>query len=127
MKKSGVYKITIEKKDADGNVIETVEKYKTFAYSKEYDNFTGTTQEDLDVFFATVAKRGNGSVISDLEDPIEVFKDFVTELIKTYDPRNLFMILAIILFLLDIIVRKFKFLWPHEIPKWVRERKNLKK
>ena len=127
VKKSGVYKITIEKKDADGNVIETVEKYKTFAYSKEYDNFADTTKEDLDAFFATVAKRGNGSVISDLEDPIEVFKDFVTELIKTYDPRNLFMILAIILFLLDIIVRKFKFLWPHEIPKWVRERKNLKK
>ena len=127
VKKSGVYKLTLEKRDADGNVLETVEKYKTFSYSKEYDNFTETAQEDIDNFLATVAKRGNGSVINDLEDPIEVFKDFVTELIKTYDPRNLFMILAIILFLFDIIVRKFKFLWPHEIPKWLEERKNLKK
>ena len=127
VKKSGVYKITIEKKDVDGNVIETVEKYKTFAYSKEYDAFGVAEQSETDAFLATLATRGNGSVIQDLEDPTEVFKDFVTELIKTYDPRNLFMILAIILFLLDIIVRKFKFLWPHEIPKWWRERKALKK
>ncbi|MBQ7165042.1 MAG: VWA domain-containing protein, partial [Clostridia bacterium] len=127
VKKSGVYKLTVEKKDSSGNVIETVVKYKTFSYSKEYDAFTGTETSETDAFLSTLALRGNGSVIKDLEDPVEVFKDFVTELVKTYDPRILFMILSIILFLLDIIVRKFKFKWPHEIAAWIKENRELKK
>ncbi|MBQ9481803.1 MAG: VWA domain-containing protein, partial [Clostridia bacterium] len=127
VKKSGVYKLTVEKKDSSGNIIETVVKYKTFSYSKEYDAFTGTETSETDAFLSTLALRGNGSVIKDLEDPVEVFKDFVTELVKTYDPRILFMILSIILFLLDIIVRKFKFKWPHEIAAWIKENRELKK
>ena len=41
----------------------------------------------------------------------------------TYDPRLPILITAIVLFLIDIAVRKFKFKWPHEIIKERRERK----
>ena len=126
IKKSGVYKIEVIKKAADGSETSVV-KYKTFSYSKEYDLYSETEEADANELIATVAARGNGSVIVDLEDPVEIFKNFVTEIVKTYDPRVLFMILTIILFLLNIIVRKFKFLWPHEIAAWVRENKALKK
>ena len=39
------------------------------------------------------------------------------------DPRVAFAIVIIVLFLLDVAVRKFKFKWPHEI---VRERREAK-
>ena len=54
-------------------------------------------------------------MIADLENPEEIFEDFVTSITYTFDPRTLFMILAIILFLADLAVRKFKFKWPHEL------------
>ena len=47
----------------------------------------------------------------------------MTEIAKSDDPRLAFIIAAIVLFLLDIAVRKFKFKWLHEI---IRERKNKK-
>ncbi|MBO4572543.1 MAG: VWA domain-containing protein [Clostridia bacterium] len=127
VKRSGVYKIVVKKLDANGNEIDSVEKYKTFSYSSEYDNFSDVGGEELSNKLKLIATRGNGSLIADLEDPYEVFKDFVTELERIYDPRNLFMILAIVLFLLDIIVRKFKFKWPHEIIKAYKEKKEGKR
>ena len=74
---------------------------------------------------AYLAERAGGSVISDLEDPVEVFEGFITELPRMFDPRPLFIILAIVLFLLDIAVRKFKFKWPHEIIRDYKAKKNL--
>ncbi|MBP5307694.1 MAG: hypothetical protein J6Z34_00990, partial [Clostridia bacterium] len=122
IKKSGVYKIVVTKISADGEE-ETVEKYTSFSYSEEYNAFSEKTDEDLIETMKVIVSRGNGSLIEDNEDPYEVFKDFVTELIRTFDPRILFMILVIILFLLDIIVRKFKFKWPHEIIRQIIEKR----
>ena len=70
-----------------------------------------------------MAATGKGVLLEDLEFVDPVFDGFVTELEKVFDPRMLFMILAIVLFLLDIAVCKFKFKWIHEI---VRERKRKK-
>ena len=124
LKKSGVYKITISKVDQNGNVLDTVEKYKTFSYSEEYDTFPEENEEmEIRSNLETIAKRGLGSIISDLEEPNEVFKDFVTRLPRTFDPRYLFIIISIVLFLLDIIVRKFKFKWPHEIIAMIKEKR----
>ena len=58
-----------------------------------------------------------GGVIKDSE---EVFRNFVKYNHRKFDPRKLFMIMSLILFLLDIAVRKFKFKWIHEI---IRDRK----
>ena len=64
--------------------------------------------------------------IEDLEDPVEIFEGFVTDIDKEFDPRFVFMILLICLFLLDLAVRKFKFKWPHELIREYKEKKNFK-
>ena len=119
IKKSGVYLVTLDKVDADGNILATYSFYKSFAYSKEYDIMLGTTEVDGTANIEELAAGSRGNVITDPDNPTEIFRDFVLTLAASYDPRYLFMILAIILFLLDIIVRKFKFKWPHE---WFKKR-----
>ena len=122
----GLYHILIERVDAGGNVVEnsTLEFYKVFSYSKEYGEATveGVEVQDPQVFLSTLALRGGGNTVS-IEEPWNVFLDFVTDLDRTFDPRWILLIVAMVLFLLDIIVRKFKFKWIHEI---VRERKEQK-
>ena len=73
-----------------------------------------------------LAQKGDGARVEDLKNPWEVFDNFVTSIKHTYDPRFLFMILSIILFLTDIAVRKFKFKWPHEIIRDYKNKKRLK-
>ena len=67
-----------------------------------------------------LATDGKGMVVT---DPAEVFESFSQTIKKVYDPRVIFLILAIIFVLLDIAARKFKFKWPHEI---IREYKQKK-
>ena len=120
MRKKGTYKITLTKYDKNGNELATLDVYKSFSYSEEYDSQVDGTEEELKQSLSDLATRGGGTPIADIYDPWEIYEDFVTELERVYDPRILFMILAITLFLLDIAVRKFKFKWLHEI---IRERK----
>ena len=70
-----------------------------------------------------ITEKAGGTLIEDMEDMQSVLKGFVTELERIFDPRFFFMITAIVLFLLDIAVCKFKFKWIHEIIR-DRERKN---
>lgn len=126
VKKGGVYKIVLQKYDEAGNPVENslYEIYKDFSYSKEYDlNVEETDIDPSEALLAEIASRGNGVLVSDLQSPDEILDGFVTEIAKSYDPRLAFIIAAIVLFLLDIAVRKFKFKWLHEI---IRERKNKK-
>lgn len=103
----GLYEISIEKKDANGALTASLVTYKTFSYSKEYDEFP-EEQTLLD----SLASLGDGVVI---EDVLNIFASFSPYLHYIYDPRILFLILATVFFLLDIAVRKFKFKWIHEI------------
>lgn len=124
LKKSGVYKIILEKCDASGNVLVTYETFKDFSYSKEYDL---TMEEDEDIYksnLAYLSEKSNGAFIADIDDPVEIYSSFVIVLDRVYDPSLVFIILAIVLFLLDVAVRKFKFKWLHEI---IRDRKNKAK
>lgn len=59
----------------------------------------------------------------DLESPLEVFEGFITDISRSIDPTLGMIIAAMVLFLLDIAVRKFKFKWIHEL---VREHKEKK-
>ena len=52
-----------------------------------------------------------------------VFDNFDKTIEKVFDPRYLFMIIAIILFVTEIAVRKFKFKWLHEIIREARDKK----
>lgn len=126
VKERGVYKITLQKYDASGNPIDGTlyELYKDFSYSTEYNLLPEETEIDAgSVLLADIAERGDGAVIADLESPDEILDGFITDIPKSYDPRIAFIIAAIVLFLLDIAVRKFKFKWIHEI---IRERKEKK-
>lgn len=123
VKESGTYLITVKKYDAEGNLLATQEMYKSFAYSKEYANESDVqlnTQENLEA----IAKRGDGNYIGNSDDYERVFENFVIDLDKSFDPRALFMIIAIVAILLDIAARKFKFKWLHEI---IAEKKNKNK
>lgn len=130
VKQMGTYRIVLKKCDKDGNVLKengedvSVTIYKSFSHSEEYDEIIDaeTVQDNLNY----LAERAGGSVIEDLEDPVEVFKGFITAIQKVFDPRMLFIILAIIFFLMDIAVRKFKFKWPHELIREHKAKKNSK-
>lgn len=102
VKRGGIYKITLRKIDANGNPSRTTEIYKTFAYSKEYDTFANNNGIDYEAKLKDIAERGNGGLIANLEDPVEIFSGFITAIDRSYDPTTLFVILAIVLFLLDV-------------------------
>ena len=134
VRKNGVYKIRLTLCDKNGNPVKNVagedivsEMYKSFAYSEEYDLFSKEEGMSVNEKLEIVATRGNGVIIEDLSAPMEIFEDFVTKIDKVFDPRILFMIMVIVLFLMDIAVRKFKFKWPHELIREYKEKKNLKK
>ena len=103
---------------ADGSIIATTTIHKALSYSQEYNAFA-----DKDVaaaLIASIAKYGDGEVIN---TAYEVYDDATKYFDRTYDPRIPFIIIVIVLFLLDVAVRKFKFKWIHEI---IRERKKRK-
>ena len=128
VKNAGVYKIIAKRINASGVVVEQAESetFKSFAYSAEYDISKNTDQTELRGVMSDIAAKGNGSLVADNDDPVEIFNELVISFARKFDPRYLFIIIAIVLFLADIAVRKFKFKWPHELIREHRERKNGK-
>ena len=111
---AGLHKILVQKLDENGQVIPDTDAviYRSFSYSAEYDPFHEAKEgED---YLANLAKDGKGEVIANY-DPWGVFENVVKFLRIVIDPRIVFIILALVFFLLDIAVRKFKFKWPHEL------------
>lgn len=115
---AGLYVITATKYDSLENVVSTNTTYMTFSYSEEYNTFADVS--DREEFLATLAANGKGVAIEETE---EVFNDFDVILHRTFDPRLAFIITAVILFLLDVAVRKFKFKWIHELVRESKEKK----
>ena len=116
---SGLYEIMITASDEDGNILSEIPIYKALSYSKEYDT-SFDDAEDGSRLMAGLAQTSGGK---EIEDPVEVFGSFKKTLSKTFDPRLILIIVAIVFMLLDIAVRKFKFKWIHEI---IREHKEQK-
>ena len=119
IKDAGLYEITIRKYDENGVLLSSVVLHKTFSYSEEYNAFPEKKPlgEEL---MTLLAQDGRGMVVG---DPIDVFSSFSKTIHKEYDPRMIFLILAIVAMLFDVAVRKFKFKWPHEL---IREYKQKK-
>ena len=113
----GIHEVIVRKVDAEGNVLATSSVYRVFSYSAEYEVLS---DQDGVAFMAELAEKGKGAVVT---EAWEVFEGFEKVVHKSYDPRLIFSIAALVLFLLDIAVRKFKFKWLHEI---VRERREAK-
>ena len=116
----GVYTIVVQKKDANGIVLAETTIYKAFSYSAEYTYFVDA--EEGANLLSDMALDGDGE---ELTEGWQVFENLVTAFDRSYDPRLLFAILIIVMFLLDVAVRKFKFKWPHEIIRDRREKKRL--
>jgi hypothetical protein len=115
VKTAGIHEILAQKKDASGAVISETVVYKALAYSKEYDCFTDTDAAMENA--ALLAKNGRGALLS---EAWEVYESVAQFLHKVIDPKLPFIIAVIVMLLMDIAVRKFKWKWPHEI---IRERK----
>ncbi|MCI8612199.1 MAG: VWA domain-containing protein [Clostridia bacterium] len=119
----GIYEITLTKTHADGSITSFV-TYKSFSYSKEYNAFVD--ERGGIEFMKTLAVNGKGEFVSP-DEPWEVFETVVKTLHRRADPRLVFLIMIIVLFLLDIAARKFKFKWPHEIIRDIKAKKELGK
>jgi len=112
----GLYKIDLTKTSGKATVTESC--FTTFAYSEEYDMFYN--QDDSYAFVEELVKKGKGDLFTETDD---VFSDELLYHDITYNPHFGLLIAALILFLLDIVVRKFNFKWPHEI--WGKKKKEI--
>lgn len=118
----GVYEIQVIRQDENGDIISQYSIYKSFSYSAEYNILT-----DTDLYKAKLAafsQAGEGYLLT---EPYEVFENVVKYIHKIFDPRIILITIALVAFLLDIAVRKFKFKWPHEIIRDIFEKRNAKK
>jgi hypothetical protein len=118
----GVHEIVVRKIDEETQkVIAEYVTYKTFSYSEEYNVFVD--EKACALFLETLAESGRGQVI---KETWQIFDNFEVMSTITIDPRLAFIIISLVLFLLDVAVRKFKFKWPHEIIRDYRAQKKLK-
>lgn len=127
IKDAGVYEIALQKVDAAGSVLAEYKTYCAFSYSEEHDIAGAPTDAEAADLLAKLAADGKGVVVEESDNSREFFTHFVTAVQKTFDPRYVFMIIALVLFLADVAVRKFKFKWPHELVREHKEKANRKK
>lgn len=122
IKTPGVYEIRVIRQDSEGNLLAQHSIYKSFSYSAEYNILSDTTTYAQKL--AAISEAGEGVVLT---EPREVFENVVKYLHKVIDPRIVLIIIALVVFLMDIAVRKFKFKWPHEIMRDISEKKAQQK
>lgn len=106
----GIYTLEVIKYARNGSVISTSNAYSTFSYSNEYVN--SFDEEETIFLMENIANLGRGQYIVDQEDLFSLEAETIREVI---DPTIVFIVISLSLFLLDIITRKFKFKWPHEM------------
>lgn len=115
---TGIYELVIVERDALGDRVSSLETGYAFSYSKEYDAFADPMDgyKTLDA----VCKSGGGQILLSTE---QMFSGESLTVSYDTDPSIPMIIAMILLFLLDVAVRKFNFKWPHEI---IRERREGK-
>ena len=118
VKTSGIHEIVTRKRSADGTLLAETVIYKALSYSREYNVFTD--KDAAKALSEQLATDGRGIII---EEPYQVYENAAKLRHVDIDPRIPMMIALLILFLLDIAVRKFKWKWPHEL---IRDRKAKK-
>ena len=118
---SGIHEIRIRKMEGEGESATVISErivYREFSYSQEYNPFNDPALAEA--LATKLADDGRGVVIT---EPIEVFENAAKVRHIHIDPRIAFMIAVLVLFLLDIAVRKFKWKWIHEIVRDNKEKK----
>lgn len=105
----GVYQLDITKYDANGNMISSSRTYSTFSYSNEY-NYSYDEETSIKIL-EQIASNGNGSY---LYETTGMFSRESQTIIEQIDVTLIIVVTIMLLFLGDIVVRKFKFKWSHE-------------
>lgn len=106
----GIYEFEITKVNSSNGVLATYLMYEAISYSKEYDNF----YDEIEIFhFASnLASIGGGEI---LFETAGVFSQQSQTVERVINPTLALLITSLVLFLLNIIARKFKFKLPHEL------------
>ena len=109
----------------DSQVSGLIRAFRAFSYSKEYDSGADSFADGRGLLLSISTRE-----IEEEADPTEKLVYDAEKLLSyfadvhiVYDPQLLFAILALVLGLLDIAIRKFKIRWLHEI---LRTRKQQK-
>ena len=118
VKTPGIHEIVTSKRAADGTLLAETVVYKALPYSMEYNVFTD--KDAAKALSEQLATDGRGVII---EEPYQVYENAAKVRHVDIDPRIPMMIALLVLFLMDIAVRKFKWKWPHEL---IRDRRAKK-
>jgi uncharacterized membrane protein len=106
---AGVYQVELSKKDRTDKVIAQFTAFTGFSYSSEYEGFADEAVSRA--FMEKLYQEGGGAAIFQVDG---MFSDEAQSERRHVDPRYALITSAIVLFLLDIASRKFKFKWPNE-------------
>jgi Ca-activated chloride channel homolog len=106
----GIYTLEVIKYTSNGSVISIAYDYSTYSYSDEFIN--SYSLEQSIVLMEDIALSGGGQYFIDGDSLFTLEAETISE---TIDPAITLIIISLTLFLLDIIARKFKFKWPHEL------------
>lgn len=107
---AGVYQVEVVK--TVGSKITTEVHYVTFSYSDEFNVFAD--KSEVLKFAEQLANNGRGKLYTLNED---IMNEETIQDEQEINPQTAFLIVALVLFLLDIMARKFNFKWPHELIK----------
>ncbi len=126
--KPGLYRIDVSY-TANGEKVER-SAYTAFSYSDEFDTFYDTSAKYAQLvevcessYTETGDEKINGKVFYGTTGIEENAEQMASSIEKTTNFQLPLMILALLLFVIDIAVRKFNFLWPHELIKKFKEKR----
>ena len=100
----GVYTININKSDEKGAIISEQSIFRAFSRSAEYDAFKSEAESMS--FAQKISESGGGAPVYSAAD---IFDRQAMRKVHDYSPRVPLLIVMIILFLFDILVRMLKF------------------
>ncbi|MCL2862084.1 MAG: VWA domain-containing protein [Firmicutes bacterium] len=123
----GIYHIRLEQRSSDGVLRGYTEGFTAFSYSKEFDAFVPL--ENGIALLGLLAEAGRGNFIEEDEDGyVDISPIFAGAIVPDnveIDPGPWLILAAIILFLIDIAARKFKWKWPWEVANDRRKKREL--
>ena len=128
-REEGIYEIEVSEKENNDEIAKG-RAYTSFSYSDEYDTFFNSKEKlnNLSKLCSeTFSENEDGSKVSgkiyygtsNLDDNVS---NMITSITRKVNFQLPLMIIALLLFILDIAVRKFNFLWPHEIIDKIRHK-----
>lgn len=98
---SGIYEIMITETDSSNNIVDYLETAVAVSYSAEYDAFADSGE----VLLSNICGYSDGKIFVDMN---ELAKVKVSAISLIFNPMVLFAVLAMILLLADIAIRKLR-------------------